>query len=129
MSRQQSQGVVLTGYHSNAELLPKTGPRAAVCVPALDPEPTAPRWDIWVCVAVVSRFEMWAIKGVCVCERERAKVNDGVIFLIFELQSFCVVECSEFNSGTWLTAPRPRHVGDNSALVLGFLMFFLYHIP
>ncbi|XP_029983854.1 rho GTPase-activating protein 18 isoform X1 [Sphaeramia orbicularis] len=37
MSRQQhqSQGVVLTGYHSNAELLPKTGP----CVPC--PCPTA----------------------------------------------------------------------------------------
>ncbi|KAM3602413.1 uncharacterized protein V6R79_003542 [Siganus canaliculatus] len=39
MSRQQeSQGVVLTGYHSNAELLPKTGARQS----ALDPESTAP---------------------------------------------------------------------------------------
>ncbi|KAM9840792.1 rho GTPase-activating protein 18 [Aulostomus maculatus] len=36
--QQQSQGVVLTGYHSNAELLPKTGP----CAPsAQDQEPTA----------------------------------------------------------------------------------------
>ncbi|XP_041814332.1 rho GTPase-activating protein 18 isoform X3 [Chelmon rostratus] len=40
MSRQQqqSQGVVLTGYHSNAELLPKTGPSAPL---AQDPESTA----------------------------------------------------------------------------------------
>ncbi|XP_068199309.1 rho GTPase-activating protein 18 isoform X2 [Antennarius striatus] len=44
MSRQQhqSQGVVLTGYHSNAELLPKTGQRANVCPAALDSESTAP---------------------------------------------------------------------------------------
>ncbi|KAM9339555.1 rho GTPase-activating protein 18 [Symphorus nematophorus] len=40
--QQQTQGVVLTGYHSNAELLPKTGPCAAVCPSALDPEPTVP---------------------------------------------------------------------------------------
>ncbi|XP_037305168.2 rho GTPase-activating protein 18 isoform X1 [Pungitius pungitius] len=36
MSRQQTQGVVLTGYHSNVEQLPKTGPRAAGCPPAQD---------------------------------------------------------------------------------------------
>ncbi|XP_075940908.1 rho GTPase-activating protein 18 isoform X1 [Anarhichas minor] len=41
MSRQQqqSQGVVLTGYHSNAELLPKTGPS---CASAQDHEPPVP---------------------------------------------------------------------------------------
>ncbi|XP_068565016.1 rho GTPase-activating protein 18 isoform X3 [Cebidichthys violaceus] len=41
MSRQQqeSQGVVLTGYHSNAELLPKTG---ASCASAQDHEPPVP---------------------------------------------------------------------------------------
>ncbi|XP_070843983.1 rho GTPase-activating protein 18 isoform X1 [Chaetodon trifascialis] len=45
MSRQQQQlqGVVLTGYHSNAELLPKTGPLAPS---GQDPESTAARWDI-----------------------------------------------------------------------------------
>ncbi|KAK1889391.1 Rho GTPase-activating protein 18 [Dissostichus eleginoides] len=46
MSRQQqeSQGVVLTGYHSNAELLPKIGPRAPVsCPPAQVHEPAMPR--------------------------------------------------------------------------------------
>lgn len=38
MSRQQqSQGVVLTGYHSNAELLPKTGP-CAPCPAEHDPD-------------------------------------------------------------------------------------------
>lgn len=42
MSRQQqSQGVVLTGYHSNAELLPKTGP-SAPCPAAHEPESSAP---------------------------------------------------------------------------------------
>lgn len=42
MSRQQqqSQGVVLTGYHSNAELLPKTGPCAPSCTD-LDSESSA----------------------------------------------------------------------------------------
>ncbi|XP_069371660.1 rho GTPase-activating protein 18 isoform X3 [Paralichthys olivaceus] len=40
MSRQQQQtrGVVLTGYHSNAELLPQTGPCAPSCQSARDPE-------------------------------------------------------------------------------------------
>ncbi|XP_062267169.1 rho GTPase-activating protein 18 [Platichthys flesus] len=45
MSRQQqqSQGVVLTGYHSNAELLPQTAPRSPSCQSARDPEtPTEP---------------------------------------------------------------------------------------
>ncbi|XP_031177822.1 rho GTPase-activating protein 18 isoform X2 [Sander lucioperca] len=44
MSRQQqqSQGVVLTGYHSNAELLPKTGPCDPSCPPAQDLESTVP---------------------------------------------------------------------------------------
>lgn len=45
MSRQQqqSQGVVLTGYHSNAELLPKTGPCVpSSCPSAQDPEPNLP---------------------------------------------------------------------------------------
>ncbi|XP_060908329.1 rho GTPase-activating protein 18 isoform X1 [Labrus mixtus] len=43
MSRQQqeSQGVVLTGYHSNAELLPKTGPCASSCPSAQDHEPNS----------------------------------------------------------------------------------------
>lgn len=45
MSRQQTQGVVLTGYHSNAELLPKTGPRATGCPPAQDLDLPVPRWD------------------------------------------------------------------------------------
>ncbi|XP_010793475.1 rho GTPase-activating protein 18 isoform X3 [Notothenia coriiceps] len=48
MSRQQqeSQGVVLTGYHSNAELLPKIGPLAPVsCPPAQVHEPAMPRCD------------------------------------------------------------------------------------
>lgn len=49
MSRDESHGVVLTGYHSNAELLPKAGPRAPARPPAVDPEPTAPRWDNRVC--------------------------------------------------------------------------------
>ncbi|TDH00283.1 hypothetical protein EPR50_G00186770 [Perca flavescens] len=42
MSRQQqqSQGVVLTGYHSNAELLPKTGPCDPSCPSAQDLEST-----------------------------------------------------------------------------------------
>ncbi|CAJ1077342.1 rho GTPase-activating protein 18 isoform X2 [Xyrichtys novacula] len=41
MSRQQqeSQGVVLTGYHSNAELLPKTGPCVSSCPSAQGHEP------------------------------------------------------------------------------------------
>lgn len=41
MSRHQSQGVVLTGYHSNAELLPQTGlcgGSASSCPPDRDPE-------------------------------------------------------------------------------------------
>lgn len=38
--QQQSQGVVLTGYHSNTELLPKTGPCAPSSCP--DPESTGP---------------------------------------------------------------------------------------
>ncbi|XP_054474618.1 rho GTPase-activating protein 18 isoform X2 [Anoplopoma fimbria] len=44
MSRQQqqSQGVVLTGYHSNAELLPKTGPCATSCATVQDQEPSVP---------------------------------------------------------------------------------------
>ncbi|TNM95071.1 rho GTPase-activating protein 18 isoform X1 [Takifugu flavidus] len=42
MSRDESHGVVLTGYHSNAELLPKVGPRAPARPSAVDPEPTAP---------------------------------------------------------------------------------------
>lgn len=47
MSRQQqeSQGVVLTGYHSNAELLPKAGPCAPSCAPGQDPQSTVTRWD------------------------------------------------------------------------------------
>lgn len=49
MSRDESHGVVLTGYHSNAELLPKAGPRAPARPSAVDPEPTAPRWDKRVC--------------------------------------------------------------------------------
>lgn len=49
MSRDESHGVVLTGYHSNAELLPKVGPRAPARPSAVDPEPTAPRWDKRVC--------------------------------------------------------------------------------
>ncbi|XP_028461152.1 rho GTPase-activating protein 18 isoform X3 [Perca flavescens] len=45
MSRQQqqSQGVVLTGYHSNAELLPKTGPCDPSCPSAQDLESTVTR--------------------------------------------------------------------------------------
>lgn len=53
MSRQQqeSQGVVLTGYHSNAELLPKIGPRAPVsCPPVQVHEPAMPRCDKIMCV-------------------------------------------------------------------------------
>ncbi|XP_003971663.2 rho GTPase-activating protein 18 isoform X1 [Takifugu rubripes] len=42
MSQDESHGVVLTGYHSNAELLPKVGPRAPARPSAVDPEPTAP---------------------------------------------------------------------------------------
>lgn len=44
MSRQQqqSQGVVLTGYHSNAELLPKSGPCGSSCPPDPDPESAVP---------------------------------------------------------------------------------------
>ncbi|KAM4522401.1 rho GTPase-activating protein 18 isoform 2-T2 [Odontesthes bonariensis] len=43
MSRQQqSQGVVLTGYHSNAELLSQTGLCAPSCPPAPDPEAAVP---------------------------------------------------------------------------------------
>lgn len=49
MSQDESHGVVLTGYHSNAELLPKVGPRAPARPSAVDPEPTAPRWDKRVC--------------------------------------------------------------------------------
>lgn len=45
MSRQQPQGVVLTGYHSNLELLPKTGPRAAARPADPEPEPSSPRWE------------------------------------------------------------------------------------
>lgn len=49
MSRDESHGVVLTGYHSNAELLPKVGPRAPARPLAVDPEPTEPRCDKRVC--------------------------------------------------------------------------------
>lgn len=51
MSRQQQQpqGVVLTGYHSNLEPLPKSGlrPPARPADPEPEPEPeaNAPRWD------------------------------------------------------------------------------------
>ena len=46
MSRQQqeSQGVVLTGYYSNAELLPKNG------VIAADPDPMHPRYGTERCI-------------------------------------------------------------------------------
>nr|XP_046229252.1 rho GTPase-activating protein 18 isoform X2 [Scatophagus argus] len=40
--QQQSQGVVLTGYHSNAEMLPTTGPRAPAHPSNLDPDSAAP---------------------------------------------------------------------------------------
>lgn len=43
MNRQPTQGVVLTGYHSNAELLAKSGPRAAVPPADPDREPAGPR--------------------------------------------------------------------------------------
>ncbi|XP_026174890.1 rho GTPase-activating protein 18 [Mastacembelus armatus] len=44
MSREQpeSQGVVLTGYHSNAELLPKSGPCAPSCPRGQDQQYTGP---------------------------------------------------------------------------------------
>lgn len=47
MSRQQmeSQGVVLTGYHSNAELLQQTGPCESSCPPVPDAEHTVHRWE------------------------------------------------------------------------------------
>lgn len=62
MSRDESHGVVLTGYHSNAELLPKVGPRAPARPSAVDPEPTAPRWDIRVCAgrATAAQEGVWA---------------------------------------------------------------------
>lgn len=52
MSRQQqeTQGVVLTGYHSNAELLPKTG----ACAPAQEHEHTSLRWEIYVLLLFTS---------------------------------------------------------------------------
>lgn len=59
MSRDESQGVVLTGYHSNADLLPRAGPRAPDRRPSVDPEPTAPRWDKGVCGC------QEAVRGVC----------------------------------------------------------------
>lgn len=60
MSREEPQGVVLTGYHSNAELLAKTGPRATPVRPSSveEPEPTAHRWDMRVCAAVKSRMHI-----------------------------------------------------------------------
>lgn len=42
--QQQPQGVVLTGYHSNLEPLPKSGPLPPAR-PA-DLEPNATRWDL-----------------------------------------------------------------------------------
>lgn len=46
--QQQSQGVVLTGYHSNLEPLPRSGalPPARPADPDPDPEPNALRWDL-----------------------------------------------------------------------------------
>lgn len=61
MSRDESHGVVLTGYHSNAELLPKAGPRAPARPSAVDPEPTAPRWDKRACGCHAT-----AVRGGCV---------------------------------------------------------------
>lgn len=44
--QQQPQGVVLTGYHSNLEPLPKSGPRPPARPVDPEPEPNAPRWDL-----------------------------------------------------------------------------------
>lgn len=48
--QQQPQGVVLTGYHSNLEPLPKSRPRPPTRPvepePEPEPEPNAPRWDL-----------------------------------------------------------------------------------
>lgn len=45
MSRQQeTQGVVLTGYHSNAELLAQPGLSIA-CPPSRENDPQTTRWD------------------------------------------------------------------------------------
>lgn len=48
MSRQQQQpqGVVLTGYHSNLEPLPKSGPLPPARPADPEPEPNAPRWEL-----------------------------------------------------------------------------------
>ena len=59
MSRQQqSQGVVLTGYHSNAELLSQTGLCASSCPPVPDPEAAVPRWGVSSCVCIISASKM-----------------------------------------------------------------------
>lgn len=44
--QQQSQGVVLTGYHSNLEPLPKSGPPPPARPADPELEPSAPRWDL-----------------------------------------------------------------------------------
>lgn len=84
MSRQEPQGVVLTGYHSNAELSAKAGQRAILVRPSSveEPEPTAHRWDMRVCAAVKSRMHL----KVCVKERVRECVLrslTGLFPLIF----------------------------------------------
>lgn len=72
MSRDESHGVVLTGYHSNAELLPKAGPRAPARLSAVDPESIEPRWDKRVCSCGVWPHDWnglmftWTV-CVCVC--------------------------------------------------------------
>lgn len=45
MSRHHAQGVVLTGYHSNAELLPQTGLCAASCPSGPDLDTDVLRWE------------------------------------------------------------------------------------
>lgn len=44
--QQQSQGVVLTGYHSNLEPLPRSGALLPARPADPEPEPNALRWDL-----------------------------------------------------------------------------------
>lgn len=79
MSRQQPQGVVLTGYHSNLELLPKTGPRAAASPadPDPEPEPSAPRWE-YKSVRFVKTARLLVFVS-----RESAREQRSMIVLVF----------------------------------------------
>ena len=91
MSREESHGVVLTGYHSNAESLAKAGPRAPARPSVVDPETTALRWDK-ECVVVVCGGMTAMVScppGQCVCVSVSCAAGHCLVTFPDSLVSLC----------------------------------------